>query len=508
VVILKKETLEDEPIQDFDVRFDVIKSDFEPIMQQMARLKEAGLTKKYEKAREKLELLRFDRDELKSDHKEERWLAVFRKVADQVDVMMEGLDKSIIQCSGPVQQIIKSQQQQQYNNTFDKLSKSFFKAFHAPTSNSSIKPADKEKFRAAEKSFEAKYKYYTPSIDRMLAMLGNGIATRASKDQATIQRHDEMIQRWQQLKHAADTLREHDLIEAARILHPTTTNTNSNTSNWKTIRYRTPTPSNEHKPYKTPTPTNSDSHPQLIRSSTSDSSSVSSISSGYFRTYRHFNTSSSNRRDEFYEQDEQEYGVDLVRKRSASVDKQQPAVTDVITTNTRYRSKSSMGNINRAMSPPRQRSFTPSLIPRPKTPNSDSRATSPLSPRPRSAQREMIPPVPFLEPATKKKFINQEYIYKPDKNDALDVEISHIVNTSPVVIECQRAQPGRYYFGNEASVSSIAGKKLYACKLMTYKDRKNGQFKRNKVLVRVGGGWQDLEFFLLEHSSFMSETSV
>jgi hypothetical protein len=190
------------------------------------------------------------------------------------------------------------------------------------------------------------------------------------------------------------------------------------------------------------------------------------------------------------------------------VDKQQPAVTDVITTNTRYRSKSSMGNINRAMSPPRQRSFTPSLIPRPKTPNSDSRATSPLSPRPRSAQREIIPPVPFLEPATKKKLINQEYIYKPDKNDALDVEISHIVNTSPVVIECHRAQPGRYYFGNEASVSSIAGKKLYACKLMTYKDRKNGQFKRNKVLIRVGGGWQDLEFFLLEHSSFMSETSV
>jgi hypothetical protein len=120
----------------------------------------------------------------------------------------------------------------------------------------------------------------------------------------------------------------------------------------------------------------------------------------------------------------------------------------------------------------------------------------------------MIPPVPFLEPATKKKLINQEYIYKPDKNDALDVEISHIVNTSPVVIECHRAQPGRYYFGNEASVSSIAGKKLYACKLMTYKDRKNGQFKRNKVLIRVGGGWQDLEFFLLEHSSFMSETSV
>jgi hypothetical protein len=92
--------------------------------------------------------------------------------------------------------------------------------------------------------------------------------------------------------------------------------------------------------------------------------------------------------------------------------------------------------------------------------------------------------------------------YRPDPRDALDVEVAAVVNASPITIRCQKAQPGRYYFGNQASVSSMSGKKLYACKLMTYGDRRGGQYKNNKVLIRVGGGWQDLEFFLLEHSSF------
>ncbi|EPB92689.1 hypothetical protein HMPREF1544_00418 [Mucor circinelloides 1006PhL] len=57
-------------------------------------------------------------------------------------------------------------------------------------------------------------------------------------------------------------------------------------------------------------------------------------------------------------------------------------------------------------------------------------------------------------------------------------------------------------------MSSMGGKKMYTCKLMTYADRRGGQFKNNKVLIRVGGGWQDLEFFLLEHSSLMASDVV
>ncbi|KAG1206878.1 hypothetical protein G6F35_011117 [Rhizopus arrhizus] len=82
------------------------------------------------------------------------------------------------------------------------------------------------------------------------------------------------------------------------------------------------------------------------------------------------------------------------------------------------------------------------------------------------------------------------------------------MNASPISIRCQRVEPGKYYFGNELSLSSMGGKKLYTCKLMTYTDRKGGKLKNNKVLIRVGGGWQDLEFFLLEHSSLMASDVV
>lgn len=99
-------------------------------------------------------------------------------------------------------------------------------------------------------------------------------------------------------------------------------------------------------------------------------------------------------------------------------------------------------------------------------------------------------------------------MYHPDPKDPLDVEVAQIMNASPITIRCQRAEPGKYYFGNELSLSSMGGKKLYTCKLMTYTNRKGGQFKNNKVLIRVGGGWQDLEFFLLEHSSLMATDVV
>lgn len=95
--------------------------------------------------------------------------------------------------------------------------------------------------------------------------------------------------------------------------------------------------------------------------------------------------------------------------------------------------------------------------------------------------------------------------YKPDPKDPLDVEVARIVNASPIAIKCQKGPPGtgRYYFGNELSPSVGGGKKLYTCKLMNYaargESRRGDRAARNKVLVRVGGGWQDLELFLLHY---------
>lgn len=109
--------------------------------------------------------------------------------------------------------------------------------------------------------------------------------------------------------------------------------------------------------------------------------------------------------------------------------------------------------------------------------------------------------------------------YIPDAKDPLDVEVAKIINGNPIRIICERGgQSGRYYFGHELNPTPGGGRKLYTCKLMTYANRErrtngfgiqtashggNSGTTRKKVLTRVGGGWIDLEIFLLEHHNLM-----
>ncbi|KAF7727339.1 hypothetical protein EC973_007648 [Apophysomyces ossiformis] len=217
------------------------------------------LARKHHMVQERWECLRIEIDELKEELKEDRWLAVFRQVADQVDVMIDGLEKTVSQCFSVIQQMRDWQTSQAPSppaqsplSTFDKISKTIFRSF--PKANASIlstsssgsarstPPVDREKLRAVEKNFEAKYKYYTPSIDRMLAMLGNGISSRVGRDNSTTRRHQTMVQRWAQLKETMDELRAHDLSETFKSLYepPGSPSTQSERSysSWKGIRCR------------------------------------------------------------------------------------------------------------------------------------------------------------------------------------------------------------------------------------------------------------------------------
>ncbi|KAG2208334.1 hypothetical protein INT47_006190 [Mucor saturninus] len=602
---------DDQLMLDIDAAFEPLLQSIELIYHRITdATPDSNLNRRFEKVKEKWELLQYERDELKFEHKEDRWLAVFRRVADQVDVMIDGLDRSVVQCYTLINQT-REWQASQPTSTFDKFSKSFLRSFHHNPTNS-LPPVDKEKFKSIEKSFEAKYKYYTPSIDRMLGMLGNGIAARASRDNSTAQRHDSMIQRWNHLKDVMDELRMRDLVETERIISSTTSTSSAASSStsspssdsrhgWKGIRYRTPEPSYDRSVRSitpnsglgrhslgrsSPRKSNAD-HQSLLRGSLSDSSSVGSSTpppphhqqqqqqqtrnsvSRQTKTPRPTrNGSNTMKREDFYDEDERYYGVDLMKlqntrppssntmrssSRSQSVERPLPNArsktpnppTSRTNRTQTIRSKSSMGDLmtNRVMSPTgMRRSVTPSLIPRPKTPKEE--LPSPMIPRPRSQVRNHnnttnkapppVPPIPkyvishesdyasYREPLRKKQSMpalrhkpstmeisfHEDSVYHPDPKDPLDVEVSQIVNASPISIKCQKAQPGRYYFGNELSMSSMGGKKMYTCKLMTYGDRRGGQFKNNKVLIRVGGGWQDLEFFLLEHSSLMASDVV
>ncbi|KAI8343661.1 hypothetical protein BC941DRAFT_509079 [Chlamydoabsidia padenii] len=208
------------------------------------------LGRRHRMIQERWECLRVEIDELKADLKEDRWLTVFKQVADQVESMMDGLDKTVEQCRTMVQQVrewqgiqqlscssssttvtpqLQQQQQQQQYPVPPKGILRSSKSHHSSASVSSSSssgsagstpppPVDHIKLRSVEKNFEAKYKYCTPLITKMLSMLGENIAMRAAENNATVARHQHMVQRWQQLKSTMDDLRIRDLPDIERLL--------------------------------------------------------------------------------------------------------------------------------------------------------------------------------------------------------------------------------------------------------------------------------------------------
>ncbi|KAF9101669.1 hypothetical protein BGX27_011383, partial [Mortierella sp. AM989] len=148
--------------------------------------------------------------------------------------------------------------------------------------------------------------------------------------------------------------------------------------------------------------------------------------------------------------------------------------------------------------------------------------------------------------------------YHATRGDELDEEFAKVVNRSPIQIQIRRLGEGKYYFGGRVDEqhNSLVGGKMVLCRLMEYGRIGSGEDdsgvssggshsgtddslhpstnnprtqigRRNpagslaasqaeeasrdskkrprKVLVRVGGGWQDLDIFLLDHSSLASE---
>ncbi|KAI9490950.1 hypothetical protein BDB00DRAFT_835242 [Zychaea mexicana] len=185
--------------------------------------KSGMLARKHAMVQERWENLRSEIDDLKYGLKEDRWLTVFRQVADQVDVMIDGLEKTTAQCYVMIQQVRDRAATavggvpRPHGSTTSISSSSSSGSSHSHHHHPPV-VVDQHKFRSAEKNFEAKYKYYTPSIDRMLAMLGNGIASRVGQDLQTTRRHQTMLQKWTQLKGEMDDLRMRDLPETERLL--------------------------------------------------------------------------------------------------------------------------------------------------------------------------------------------------------------------------------------------------------------------------------------------------
>ncbi|KAJ8661857.1 hypothetical protein O0I10_002186 [Lichtheimia ornata] len=583
----------------------------------------------HHKIQHRWEALRTEVDYLKQELKEERWLNVFRQVADQVDVMIDGLEKTVSQCYDVVHQAQQSH-------------------IEPPPGCRRAPLVDRKKYEAAEKSFEAKHKYYTPSIDKMLGMLQDGIVAKMQGDNATTRRFDGMKQRWLSLKGTMERLITRDLPETGRLIvvshdvpHVMHNDVNMGARILtRQARLGSVDAAMDHRLRRSMSPSSRETpvamqHQQRrpssslgreaarLRPSASESSLLNpsarrnggttrrtktplrnnngippsgaeSISSG-----DSLSTSSSRRADPSWlleppknmpgrRTQSVDHGVSPNRPRTPVRRSKTPSSSDLRKSSrtpiTRPKSSMSQHHANEDDSyhmtttktshttPPARRSMTPSFIPRPKTPTSRQQQPS-LIPRPQSSMLFCSPSsstdetlvhssspaperstssrirkkhsMPSLRtsrathvPKTSSKQHHQhsssydyyhhhhptdifgsnnsnnskkrESVYRPNARDALDVEVARIVNACPIRIKCQRGPSnGQYYFGNDLN---LGGRKLYTCKLMNYADRETTRrpsttcSKENKVLVRVGGGWQDLEMFLLEHSNLMAAT--
>lgn len=108
-------------------------------------------------------------------------------------------------------------------------------------------------------------------------------------------------------------------------------------------------------------------------------------------------------------------------------------------------------------------------------------------------ERQRDVPVPRYMQATENTTRKSKTSYEPDPQDPLDVALGKVINESSIPLKCVRAPQGggKYYFRSDLS------RKLFFCKLVSYRNSSNGSMS-SKVLVRVGGGWQDLDRFIFD----------
>ncbi|KAJ1570149.1 hypothetical protein HK096_006178 [Nowakowskiella sp. JEL0078] len=107
-------------------------------------------------------------------------------------------------------------------------------------------------------------------------------------------------------------------------------------------------------------------------------------------------------------------------------------------------------------------------------------------------------------------YVPSRKLYQPNPQDQLDVEIARIVNGCPLSIKVVKAIIG-------SATKANSSRPLSAPKYMKDRGFKSGAkytfgealpkscycrlLPNNSVVVRVGGGWQELSKFLLEHST-------
>ncbi|SGY14886.1 BQ5605_C013g07149 [Microbotryum silenes-dioicae] len=177
------------------------------------------------------EAVQKDAEMLSEELKEDKWLVVFRTVSSQAEDMMRSLEKVLTQSHQFVWDIerrrpsaagtssVSGSGAGTPSSTILSLSStstpsrsvmSTFLSKSLPTATSPTVPkayfGDPEtmqplltSFIALHRSLHSKVKYYAPACDRVLKILGKGIADRSTKNGEVLRRFNEMKTRWRNL---------------------------------------------------------------------------------------------------------------------------------------------------------------------------------------------------------------------------------------------------------------------------------------------------------------------
>ncbi|KAG0347265.1 hypothetical protein BG004_008088 [Podila humilis] len=162
-----------------------------------------ALQSRYQQVQLRWDDLKFRRERVSDELKEDKWLEVFEQVAEQVESMMESMERAILHCQGLLDQI-----------------RGMVREKIVPDA-----PIDRDHLYSIFKSFEAKQKYYAPAVNKMLDMLENGIESRMTRNHDVIQRHQAMNLKWDQLQDGLDNVdrgldgveRWLDILDASRL---------------------------------------------------------------------------------------------------------------------------------------------------------------------------------------------------------------------------------------------------------------------------------------------------
>ncbi|CAG8646470.1 1243_t:CDS:2, partial [Scutellospora calospora] len=368
------------------------------------------------------------------------------------------------------------------------------------------------------KTFDAKRKYYVPTVTKMLTMLANGINQQMTKDRDAIKKYKAMKERWDTILDGVAEV-QHDMPGIEALLDHSLVSSNSPPSSIPSSIASSPPMSPNMKPHRglfspesgsPPTKGQRSLSPHRIdyldsprnarspslRSKSPSPRATSPLGGG--RNYLSSGRSIINGRSS----SRSGSPVRSPLTRAMSPERVNPSNIP--------RPVTSMGIINRAPSRVGMRSFLPQpstpqpgmvsstrlgmISPPPLRRHHQIRTPTPSSitnySRPITPENDDRPNTPLTERLSNMSVANDHNSnYIPLKNDQLDIEVAKIVNSLPLNVKVERAPGGggKYYFGRE--------KKVFSCKLVNY-----ASSNRNKVIVRVGGGSQDLDMFLLEHS--------